>query len=158
MYEKVLGSNEKLDLKGWGSIDAFLNDFMENFTNIAGRNSIRIIEVGSYKGLSTVSLGKTCKKLQELYKKSCTVIAVDTWLDWIFIDADHDYEPVLSDIRRFYPLIHRGGILFGHDYDWNGVKKAVNEFVEMKKDGITFWISDVYWFIRKDFEDIEFFG
>lgn len=39
-----------------------------------------IIEVGSYKGLSTVSLGKTCKKLQELYKKSCTVIAVDTWL------------------------------------------------------------------------------
>lgn len=41
MYEKVLDSNQKLDLKGWGSIDVFLNDFMGNFTNIAERNSIR---------------------------------------------------------------------------------------------------------------------
>lgn len=43
--------------------------------------------------------------------------------DVVFIDADHDYAPVLRDIELFYPLVNKGGILIGHDYDpinWPG--------------------------------------
>jgi cephalosporin hydroxylase len=51
----------------------------------------------------------------------------DKSLDFVFIDADHKYEGVLADITAWLPKIRDGGIIAGHDYDWDGVKKAVNE-------------------------------
>lgn len=56
----------------------------------------------------------------------------DSFFDVIYIDADHLYEPVLADIKAWYPKVKSGGILFGHDYEstWEGVIKAVNEFCE----------------------------
>ncbi len=49
--------------------------------------------------------------------------------DIIYIDADHSYEAVLSDIRNWQPKLSIGGILCGHDYDPSnpGVMKAVDE-------------------------------
>ncbi|MBM4297406.1 MAG: class I SAM-dependent methyltransferase, partial [Deltaproteobacteria bacterium] len=35
--------------------------------------------------------------------------------DLIFIDGDHRYESVLTDIRGYGPLVRKGGILCGHD-------------------------------------------
>jgi hypothetical protein len=35
--------------------------------------------------------------------------------DLVFIDGDHRYESVLSDLRRYAPLVRTGGILCGHD-------------------------------------------
>ena len=51
----------------------------------------------------------------------------DNSLDFVFIDADHSYEKVLEDIKAWLPKIKIGGILAGHDYDFEGVKKAVWE-------------------------------
>ena len=56
----------------------------------------------------------------------------DNSLDFVFIDASHEYEDVKNDILAWLPKVKRGGILAGHDYyvnqDWfSGVKKAVNE-------------------------------
>jgi hypothetical protein len=53
----------------------------------------------------------------------------DKSIDFAFIDASHEYEDVLNDIRAWYPKIKPGGMLAGHDYDdvWPGVKKAVQE-------------------------------
>jgi hypothetical protein len=45
----------------------------------------------------------------------------------VFIDADHRYEAVRDDIAAYAPLIAEGGIISGHDYDWDGVKQAVDE-------------------------------
>jgi len=44
----------------------------------------------------------------------------------VFIDAAHDMESVRRDIRAWMPKIERGGILCGHDYDWDGVREAVD--------------------------------
>lgn len=52
----------------------------------------------------------------------------DESLDFIFIDADHQYESVLKDIAGWLPKLKYGRTLAGHDYDWPGVKKAVDEF------------------------------
>jgi hypothetical protein len=52
----------------------------------------------------------------------------DKSLDFVFIDAAHDYESVKSDIKAWLPKIKPGGYLAGHDYPtWEGVTRAVNE-------------------------------
>lgn len=49
--------------------------------------------------------------------------------DFVYIDANHDYEHAQQDIAAWYPKVKISGYLAGHDYDNdNGVVKAVNEF------------------------------
>ena len=79
-------------------------------------------------------------------------------LDFVYIDGNHNYEYVMSDILNYFPKVKKGGYLGGHDYDpprnKNNVMSAVNEFVGRKKlklhhrkfkdswkggDGITDW-------------------
>jgi predicted O-methyltransferase YrrM len=54
----------------------------------------------------------------------------DHSLDFVFIDAQHDYESVCQDIDAWLPKIRQGGVIAGHDYnhdgDW-GVGRAVRE-------------------------------
>lgn len=50
-------------------------------------------------------------------------------IDFVFIDASHMYEAVLSDIKAWFPKVKPGGIIAGHDYSPRfGVIQAVNEF------------------------------
>lgn len=54
----------------------------------------------------------------------------DRSLSFVFIDANHNYGPVKSDIAAWLPKIRPGGIIAGHDYhaaDWPGVTQAVDE-------------------------------
>jgi hypothetical protein len=53
-------------------------------------------------------------------------------LDFVFIDASHEYEDVIKDLLLWYPKIKKGGVLAGHDYypnrEWGqDVFKAVHE-------------------------------
>lgn len=62
----------------------------------------------------------------------------DESLDFIYIDAAHDYYNVKKDLEMWWSKIKKGGLFCGHDYTENvpkeffdaGVVKAVNEFVE----------------------------
>ena len=65
--------------------------------------------------------------------KSCSWEAAtlfeDNSVDFVFIDADHQYESVKKDITAWYPKIKIGGIMSGHDYISKfGVADAVNSF------------------------------
>jgi hypothetical protein len=54
----------------------------------------------------------------------------DESLDFVFIDAAHDYDSVKSDILAWLPKVKPGGFLAGHDYPtWDGVTRAVNELI-----------------------------
>ena len=50
--------------------------------------------------------------------------------DVVFIDADHSYNGCLKDIIEYTPKVNKGGILSGHDIDFPGVNKAVNQLVK----------------------------
>jgi predicted O-methyltransferase YrrM len=54
----------------------------------------------------------------------------DKSLDFIFIDAAHDYENVKADLKAWFPKLKSNGVIAGHDYHggWPGNVQAVQEF------------------------------
>ena len=56
-------------------------------------------------------------------------MVVDGSLDFVFIDADHSYASVVTDIALWLPKVKVGGWIGGHDYNpkWPGVVRAVDE-------------------------------
>lgn len=72
----------------------------------------------------------------------------DKSLDFVFIDASHEYEDVKQDIIHWMPKVKSGGVIAGHDYypdhpDWGGVYKAVNELISDFKAAENCWIYSV---------------
>jgi hypothetical protein len=64
----------------------------------------------------------------------------DESIDFIHIDAAHDYDNVLKDIKAWYPKVKRGGLVTGDDYGWDGVYRAVNDFFGV--ENITYYDHD----------------
>jgi SAM-dependent methyltransferase len=52
----------------------------------------------------------------------------DNSIDFVFLDASHEYEDIKADIEAWYPKVKPGGLFAGHDYEWDGVRRAVDEF------------------------------
>lgn len=65
----------------------------------------------------------------------------DKSLDFVLIDAAHDYDNVKADILAWLPKVKEGGVLAGDDWGFEGVNKAVEELLENRYtiDGRT-WI------------------
>ena len=61
-------------------------------------------------------------------------------LDFVFIDASHEYSDVKNDILAWKPKVKKDGILAGHDYDAKGVDKAINELLYNQ-----FYITEGCW-------------
>ena len=68
----------------------------------------------------------------------------DNLLDFVFIDGDHSYEGVKSDIKSWSKKVKKGGYICGHDYTRAGVNKAVNEFFDKIEID-----DDKTWFYKK---------
>lgn len=75
-------------------------------------------------------------------------------LDFVYIDGNHGYEYVMSDILSWEPKIKKDGLIGGHDYLFEkdkpyheGVVKAVNDFCGKNK--IEFEVSGVEWYYWK---------
>jgi hypothetical protein len=74
----------------------------------------------------------------EVWKMRSTDAAAkvpDDSLDFVYIDARHDYESVMEDIKAWFPKVRPGGVVAGHYYlDGDppegkfGVRQAVDEF------------------------------
>jgi len=70
----------------------------------------------------------------------------DNSVDFVFIDADHEYSSVIKDIDAWLPKIKIGGMLAGHDY-FNPcrVKEAVDE-----KFGSKVKTYNYCWYVEKN--------
>lgn len=73
-----------------------------------------------------------------LQKNSQIAPDFDSAIDLLFIDADHDYESVIADIKAWSPYVKQGGLMVFHDYHrgekvFHGVVAAVNEWREIYK-------------------------
>lgn len=73
-------------------------------------------------------------------------------LDWVFIDANHAYDYVKTDILVWSDRVKQGGLIAGHDYADEpkvaryGVKLAVDEIFgdRVKLAGGTIWHLERY--------------
>ena len=98
-------------------------------------------------------------------------------LDFIYIDARHDYCGVTQDLEAYWPLLKPGGIMAGHDYhsaeevprwilcqdgtkNMGAVKGAVEDFfLPMGLTiTVTYWKQDSYfsWLVQKPIQCVEF--
>jgi len=75
-------------------------------------------------------------------------------IDLVFIDGNHSYKYVLSDIEHWEPIVRKGGIVAGHDYVDNprnkyyGVKLAADKYA--KEHGFKLEVADnEVWYFRK---------
>lgn len=98
----------------------------------------------------------------------------DDSLDYVYVDARHDYCGVQEDLRNWWPKLRRGGIFAGHDYltadspavvdskqDWSlcmdgtrnrgAVKGAVDEFAAAHNLTLTVTCEEMWpsWIARK---------
>lgn len=53
----------------------------------------------------------------------------DESLDFVLIDAGHDYDNVRADVRAWLPKVKPGGVIAGDDLDWPGVLIGVAETI-----------------------------
>lgn len=76
----------------------------------------------------------------------------DESLDFVFIDAGHQYLEVKADLEYWFPKVRKGGIISGHDYvkyqDF-GVIEAVDEFA--KEHGYTVLFTEEDWWQNVNF-------
>lgn len=118
--------------------DAFL-DFKKLFTIGADSYEIFLRNIESVKHVIN-PIKSESTRASRLY--------ADKSLDFVYIDADHKYKGVKSDILAWLPKVKVGGVLAGHDYiEGKGVKIAVDELFD-KKDvefvlgasGLSSWV------------------
>jgi predicted O-methyltransferase YrrM len=51
-------------------------------------------------------------------------------VDLLFIDGDHSYEAVVTDLKTYLPKVKAGGLLILHDWGWaEGVQRAVRQTI-----------------------------
>jgi hypothetical protein len=91
-----------------------------------------------------------CKKLKTISTKACSRFANES-IDMVYIDGNHDYDNVKTDISVWYPKLISGGILAGHDYsiDHPGTKQAIDEFILNKNTSLKTFL-DHSWYIIKE--------
>jgi predicted O-methyltransferase YrrM len=143
-----------------------LNDLCEQFV----KDNFEILELGSNDGVSTSLFSYFAKKVtcvdiketekMKILKESSENIffhqmSFDEFLkqdgnkqyDLIYIDGNHGYEDVYSDIKNFKNKVKKGGFISGHDYikETSGVERAVREHFSDKEIII---FSDSSWIIN----------
>jgi predicted O-methyltransferase YrrM len=67
--------------------------------------------------------------------ESASARFVDDYFDWIYIDGNHFYDFVRTDLELYYAKVKRGGFIVCDDYHYpgyweDGVTRAVDEFIE----------------------------
>ncbi len=67
--------------------------------------------------------------------------------DMVYVDASHEEEDVYQDLCNYWEVTAPGGMMFGDDYSWDGVRLAVQRFAAEERLKVEF--SADKWVLRK---------
>jgi FkbM family methyltransferase len=65
----------------------------------------------------------------------------DGSLDWVYIDGNHDYGPVLADMDAWWPKVKPGGVFSGHDF-YNAVDAPGKGHYCRVQDAVERWMRE----------------
>ena len=73
--------------------------------------------------------------------------SIDESHDIVFIDAEHSFEGVTTDIQSWWPKVKPGGWIGGHDYaaEWPEVVKAVNSWSTQLSVSVELGCDSTWW-------------
>ncbi len=131
------------EMYGWDLEKLYLIDIWERVPFISGcasfeqkwhdSNYERVMGLFGDKPNVVMLKGFSYKMAEQIPDESCGLI---------YVDADHTYEGVKSDIETFWRKLVNGGIMAFHDFGnmQYGVNRAVQEFT--KNQGVHHLIED----------------
>ena len=132
--EKCGINGKKNDFWTKSSFDKFLNLHKENYNHL-----IKIIKHYDYKFIELIKGLSNDKDIVNKFE--------DNSIDAIYIDGDHSYEGVKSDLELYYPKVKKNGLILCDDYtNFESVKKAVDEFCKKNKIDGNLTIDKFYFF------------
>ncbi|MBC7986603.1 MAG: class I SAM-dependent methyltransferase [Sphingomonadaceae bacterium] len=109
-WSRESGVGSKLDLRIVNGFPRLYYQFMANVLHFGFRDSITPLPLTGVAGA-------------KLFKH------LEIRPDLIYIDGDHEYESVLFDLRLWLEQLRPGGAIIGDDYNWPGVRRAVEEIL-----------------------------
>lgn len=78
------------------------------------------------------------------YIKGCSwdsAALVKEPVKFVFVDAGHGYQEVVNDNKAWEPLVVPGGVVAGHDWDSDGVRRAAQDTLPgVREYSRTTWI------------------
>jgi len=144
-------------------IGVFRGDYSEKILNIVQPIRLHLIDpwtfqpdpvyetshYGARRGVSQQNMDALCAAVAERFRATIEAGTVrihraasadasrefpDDYFDWVYIDGNHRYEFVKSDLECYLPKVKPRGYIAGDDYGvpgwWNdGVTRAVDEFI-----------------------------
>jgi hypothetical protein len=94
--------------------------------------------------------GGRAKLIRKLSKDACSDFA-DESLDFVFIDASHEFEDCYNDIVNWYPKVKKNGVIIGHDWYHPAhpdVSKSVMKFFNV--EDIEYYKGPTHvWIVKK---------
>jgi hypothetical protein len=73
----------------------------------------------------------------------------DGSLDFVFIDAAHDYQNCFDDISYWHHRVRKGGYVMGHDWEHDGYPGVQKAVIEHYGDSVTGVSEPVHvWYIK----------
>ena len=141
-------------------IGVFEGGFSKQLFNLLSPSKLYLVDIfegemgsGDKDGVNFkfINLDECFKSLKDLFKSNTNVEVVkstsfnffsnlqDEVLDAVYIDADHSYESVRSDLDMSFKKVKEGGFIMGHDFcleKYPSVVRAVDEFCNKNKQSI----------------------
>ena len=133
------------------SVDPWREDTPENYVDIANvlQPTHELFFQATSKRLAKYGSRSTIWRMTSL--EAAPLIPRHS-LDFVYIDARHDYPAVMEDLNAWFDKVRPGGIVAGHDYiDGTfpagefGVKSAVDEFFYGKQLPVYSTLLDQPW-------------
>ena len=139
------GDFSKLLLEKWNGNKLYLIDHWSHITGlIDANNGEHNIQLDNFAHtfMNTYFHFDKCCIIKET-SKDASKLFQDNSLDFIYIDAAHDFKNVTEDLKTWFPKVKKGGIISGHDYAtavFFGKNENIKSLIEVKRAVDDFFI------------------
>ena len=106
-------------------VDPWLNQNTTIYNDIS--NVAKDEQEARFRMVSTTMANKFPARyhIHRTYSVEASKLFTDSQLDFVYIDARHDYEGVLEDMNAWWPKLKVGGLFAGHDFVPDGIHKRL---------------------------------